>query len=76
MYKLIGKRLDGRYEFLELIGVGGMAEVYRVYDNVKKCDVAVKVLKEEFSKNREFVRRFKNESKANAKTVRPFCSLS
>ena len=71
MYKLIGKRLDGRYEFLELIGVGGMAEVYRVYDNVKKCDVAVKVLKEEFSKNREFVRRFKNESKANASLSHP-----
>lgn len=71
MYKLIGKRLDGRYEFLELIGVGGMADVYRVYDNVKKCDVAVKVLKEEFSKNREFVRRFKNESKANASLSHP-----
>ncbi len=71
MYKLIGKRLDGRYEFLELIGVGGMAEVYRAYDNVKRCDVAVKVLKEEFSKNVEFVRRFQNESKANASLSHP-----
>lgn len=71
MYKLIGKRLDGRYEFLELIGVGGMADVYRAYDNVKHCDVAIKVLKEEFSKNREFVRRFKNESKANASLSHP-----
>lgn len=71
MYKLIGKRLDGRYEFLELIGVGGMADVYRARDNVKNCDVAIKVLKEEFSKNREFVRRFKNESKANASLSHP-----
>ena len=71
MYKLIGKRLDGRYEFLERIGVGGMADVYRAYDNVKRCDVAVKVLKEEFSKNKEFVRRFQNESKANASLLHP-----
>ncbi len=71
MYKLIGKRLDGRYEFLELIGVGGMADVYRARDNVKNCDVAIKVLKEEFSKNREFVNRFKNESKANASLSHP-----
>lgn len=71
MDKLIGKRLDGRYEFVELIGIGGMANVYRAFDNVKKCDVAVKVLKEEFLGNEEFVRRFRNESKAIASLSHP-----
>ncbi len=71
MDKLIGKRLDGRYEFIELIGIGGMANVYRAFDNVKKCDVAVKVLKDEFLGNEEFVRRFRNESKAIASLSHP-----
>lgn len=71
MDKLIGRRLDGRYEFIELIGIGGMANVYRAFDNVKKCDVAVKVLKEEFLGNEEFVRRFRNESKAIASLSHP-----
>lgn len=71
MDKLIGKRLDGRYEFIEFIGIGGMANVYRAFDNVKKCDVAVKVLREEFLGNEEFVRRFRNESKAIASLSHP-----
>ncbi len=71
MDKLIGKRLDGRYEFTELIGIGGMANVYKAFDNVKKCDVAVKVLKDEFLGNEEFVRRFRNESKAIASLSHP-----
>lgn len=71
MDKLIGRRLDGRYEFIELIGIGGMANVYKAFDNVKKCDVAVKVLKEEFLGNEEFVRRFRNESKAIASLSHP-----
>ncbi len=59
-----GKRLDGRYEIQEVIGVGGMAVVYKAYDNVDDRIVAVKILKDEFLANEEFRRRFKNESKA------------
>lgn len=62
--KFIGKRLDGRYEIRELIGVGGMAMVYKAYDNTMDRIVAVKILKEEFASNEDFLRRFKNESKA------------
>ena len=62
--KHIGKRLDGRYEIIELIGRGGMANVYRAHDRLEDIDVAVKILREEFLGNEEFVRRFKNESKA------------
>lgn len=66
MDKFVGKRLDGRYEIREIIGVGGMAVVYKAFDNQENRTVAVKILKEEFISNEEFVRRFKNESKAIA----------
>ena len=66
MDNYVGKRLDGRYEVQEIIGVGGMSVVYKAYDNVDDRTVAVKILKEEFLNNEEFKRRFKNESKAIA----------
>ena len=71
MDKYLGKRLDGRYEIQEVIGVGGMAVVYKAYDNVEDRTVAIKILKEEFSDNEEFLRRFKNESKAIAVLSHP-----
>lgn len=66
MDNYVGKRLDGRYEVQEIIGVGGMSVVYKAYDNVDDRTVAIKILKDEFSNNEEFKRRFKNESKAIA----------
>lgn len=64
MDRYIGKRLDGKYEIHELIGVGGMAYVYRAYDRVDDRWVAIKILKEEFSDNSDFLRRFRNEARA------------
>lgn len=64
MDKYIGKRLDGRYEVQELVGVGGMAYVYKGVDLLEGRTVAIKILKEEYAENDDFVRRFKNESKA------------
>ncbi|MDD3692350.1 MAG: Stk1 family PASTA domain-containing Ser/Thr kinase [Oscillospiraceae bacterium] len=66
MDKYIGKRLDGRYEIREVIGVGGMAYVYKAYDTIDDRIVAIKILKDEYLANEEFTRRFKNESKAIA----------
>ena len=66
MENYVGKRLDGRYEIQDVIGVGGMAVVYKAYDNIDDRIVAVKILKEEYLANEEFRRRFKNESKAIA----------
>lgn len=71
MDKYTGKRLDGRYEIQELIGVGGMAMVYKAYDNIDDKTVAIKILKDEFLGNDEFIRRFKNESKAIAVLSHP-----
>lgn len=64
MDKYIGKKLDGRYEIRELIGVGGMANVYKAYDVLENRVVAVKILREEYMDNDEFMRRFRNESRA------------
>ncbi|MBQ8195165.1 MAG: Stk1 family PASTA domain-containing Ser/Thr kinase [Oscillospiraceae bacterium] len=67
----IGKKLDGRYELLELIGVGGMADIYRARDIEEDRIVAVKILKTEFAGSDEFLRRFRNESKAIALLSHP-----
>ena len=67
----IGKKLDGRYELLELIGVGGMADIYRARDIQENRIVAVKILKTEFAGSDEFLRRFRNESKAIALLSHP-----
>ena len=71
MDKYIGKRLDGRYEIHELLGVGGMAYVYKAYDKIEKRWVAIKILKEELAGNSDFLRRFRNESKAIAVLSHP-----
>ena len=66
MDKNICKNLDGRYELLELIGVGGMADIYKAKDTAEDRTVAVKILKNEFAASEDFLRRFRNESKAIA----------
>ncbi|MEE1155021.1 MAG: Stk1 family PASTA domain-containing Ser/Thr kinase [Acutalibacteraceae bacterium] len=71
MDKYVGKKLDGRYEIQEIIGIGGMATVYKANDIKDNKTVAIKILKDEFSKNSEFIRRFKNESKAIAVLSHP-----
>ena len=71
MDKYVGKKLDGRYEIRELIGIGGMANVYRCYDTIDDREVAIKILKDEYLNNEEFIRRFKNESKAIAVLSHP-----
>ena len=70
MDNLIGKRLDGLYEVQELIGSGGMANVYKAVMRGQNGPVpagtvvAVKVLRQEYMHDPDLVRRFKNESKA------------
>ena len=71
MDKNIGKKLDGRYELLELIGVGGMADIYKAKDVTEDRVVAVKILKNEFAASEDFLRRFRNESKAIALLSHP-----
>jgi serine/threonine-protein kinase len=61
---MIGKRISGRYKLLEVIGDGGMAIVYRAVDLILDRDVAVKILRTEFSDDEEFIRRFRREAEA------------
>ena len=63
---LIGKMLANRYEILEKIGNGGMAVVYKAKCHVLNRFVAVKVLKDEFITDNEFIKRFRTEAQAAA----------
>ena len=67
MDQYVGKMLDNRYELLELIGSGGMANVYKTKCHRLNRLVAVKILKSELAQDAEFRRRFRDESLAVAK---------
>ena len=71
MENYLNQVLGERYEIQEIIGVGGMAVVYKAFDLVDKRIVAIKILKDEYLANEEFRRRFKNESKAIAVLAHP-----
>ncbi len=64
MEKYIGEVLNDRYMITEVVGVGGMAYVFKAFDKVCNRVVAVKILKDEFMSDAQFRRRFTNESKA------------
>lgn len=63
---MIGRVLGGRYEILELIGVGGMSRVYKARCKLLNRFVAIKILKEEHNADKEFIKRFSIESQAAA----------
>ena len=69
--KYIGRLLDNRYEILEVIGVGGMAVVYKARCHRLNRLVAIKILKDEFSKDDDFRRRFHAEGQAVAMVSHP-----
>ena len=69
--KYIGRLLDGRYEILEVIGTGGMAVVYKARCHRLNRLVAIKILKDELSKDEEFRNRFHGESQAVAMLSHP-----
>lgn len=64
MDNYLNQVINDRYEVQEIIGVGGMALVYKAYDRVDDRVVAIKILKDEYLSNEEYRMRFKNESKA------------
>jgi len=68
---LEGKILGGRYEILKKIGVGGMATVYKAKCQILNRYVAIKILKEEFTTDIEFIKRFKTEAEAVASLSHP-----
>ncbi|MFA5577136.1 MAG: Stk1 family PASTA domain-containing Ser/Thr kinase [Tissierellaceae bacterium] len=68
---MIGKVLGGRYEIIEQIGGGGMALVYKAKCQLLDRFVAIKVLKDEYVNDEDFVRKFRRESQAAARLSHP-----
>ena len=68
---LEGKLLGNRYEMIEKIGNGGMATVYKATDKVLKRNVAVKILRDEFTTDEEFIKRFEVEAQSAARLTHP-----
>ena len=64
---LEGKLLGNRYEMVEKIGNGGMSTVYKAIDKVLKRNVAVKILRDEFTTDEEFIKRFEAEAQSAAR---------
>ena len=68
---IIGRTIANRYEIINKTGVGGMATVYVAKDKVLNRNVAVKVLKDEFTTDEEFVKRFEVEAQSAASITHP-----
>ena len=67
----MGRRIDGRYEVLEALGSGGMADVFLAHDEVLDRDVALKILNRRFSGDAQFVERFRREARSAATLSHP-----
>ena len=67
----VGKVLGNRYEIIEKIGVGGMATVYKARCKLLNRNVAIKILKDEFANDAEFIKRFQIEAQAAASLSHP-----
>lgn len=68
---MVQRILDQRYELEELIGGGGMADVYRAKDRLLNRPVAVKILHEAFKQDKEFIDKFQREAQAAARLSHP-----
>ncbi len=68
---LEGRILGNRYEILEKVGNGGMATVYKATDTILKRYVAVKILRDEFTTDEEFIKRFETEAQSAARLTHP-----
>jgi len=71
MSNLVGKTLLNRYKVQSFLGRGGMAEVYKVWDNQRMTSLAMKVLLEDLALDRVFIRRFTREAQTLAKLQHP-----
>ncbi|WP_078556848.1 Stk1 family PASTA domain-containing Ser/Thr kinase [Bacillus alkalicellulosilyticus] len=68
---MIGNRISGRYQILETVGGGGMANVYKAHDVILDRVVAVKVLQPQFSGDEQFIKRFHREAQAATSLAHP-----
>lgn len=66
-----GRIIGNRYEIIEKVGSGGMATVYKARDTILNRFVAVKVLRDEFTTDEEFIKRFNTEAQSAARLTHP-----
>lgn len=66
-----GKFINNRYEIISRVGAGGMSDVYKAMDHKLNRNVAIKVLKKEFSTDTNFVSKFKVEAQSAARLIHP-----
>lgn len=69
--KLTGLKINDRYEIISRLASGGMADVYLGYDTKQSKKVAIKILHENYSSNRNFIARFKSEAKILSRLSNP-----
>jgi len=67
----VGDILRGRYKLLRTLGRGGTADVYRAMDDERSAEVAIKVLREDYAEEPEFIKRFSKEAQALARLDHP-----
>jgi predicted Ser/Thr protein kinase len=68
---VVGELIAGRYELEELVGSGGMSSVYRAHDRLLERRVALKILHEQFTRDDDYVERFRREARAVAQLTHP-----
>jgi eukaryotic-like serine/threonine-protein kinase len=68
---IVGEVVAGRYELEELVGTGGMSSVYRARDRVLDRHVAIKILHERFTRDEDYLERFRREARAAAQLSHP-----
>jgi eukaryotic-like serine/threonine-protein kinase len=68
---LIGKRINGRYKLLDMVGGGGMANVYLARDMILEREVALKILRMDFNNDEEFIKRFNREAQSATSLAHP-----
>jgi eukaryotic-like serine/threonine-protein kinase len=71
MHAFSGELIAGRYELEQQVGSGGMSKVYRAHDRLLERTVALKILHEHYSKDDEYVERFRREARAVAQLAHP-----
>src|SRR5437764_15250682 len=69
--RVVGELIAGRYELEELVGSGGMSSVYRAHDKLLERTVALKILQEQFTRDDDYVERFRREARAVAQLAHP-----
>src|SRR5215204_3533892 len=70
-FAVIGEVIAGRYELEELVGVGGMSNVYRAHDRLLERMVALKILHDRYSDDEDYVERFRREARSAARLSHP-----